>query len=217
MAGARAWEVVIGRELAALAGDRSLAEKSEQLASELGMAAAGVAVRPAVTLERCAAGGFLYRRGTREAPIKDARGTEILATLLGQPNREFHVLELMGAEAVDTGDAGEVLDAQAIAAYRARLASLRAELDETEAWSDLGRRSRLQEEHESLTRELSAAVGLGGRKRRTHAASERARVNVRKRISDALRWIAAHDPEGAELLERSIDTGLYCRYRPLPG
>lgn len=214
--GARAWEVVIGRELAALADAPSMAEEIDEIARELGMVARVVDTTPAaITLERSGS-SWRYRRGAREATLKDARGTAIVATLLAHPNREFHVLELLGTGTVDAGDAGDVLDDEAIAAYRRRLVSIQAELDEAAAWADLGRKSRLQAEYEMLTRELSAAVGLGGRKRRSHAASERARVNVRKRISDALRWIAAHDPEGAELLERSIDTGLYCQYRPLP-
>lgn len=214
--GARAWEVLIGRELAAIGSDASLGQSIEQLARELGMSAARtVDPRSPITLERDGA-AWRYRRGAHAARLKHARGTEILATLLAHPGREFHVLDLMGAGPVDAGDAGVLLDDGAIAAYRNRLLSVRSELDEAASWSDLGRKSRLQEEYEALTRELSAAVGLGGRKRRTHAAAERARVNVRKRITDALRWIAEHDAAGAEALERSIDTGLYCQYRPLP-
>ena len=59
--------------------------------------------------------------------VRDSRGMRMLARLLSHPGEEVHVLDLAGAdrEAVDGGDAGEVLDAEARAAYRARLAESR--------------------------------------------------------------------------------------------
>lgn len=62
----------------------------------------------------------------------------------------------------DPGDAGEMLDAEARAAYRSRLAELRAERDEAERFNDPGRVANAEREIEVLTRELARAVGLGG-------------------------------------------------------
>jgi hypothetical protein len=71
----------------------------------------------------------------------------------------------------DLGDAGVLLDATAKAAYRARLAELRAELEEAEGFNDPARAAKARQETEFLVAELARAVGLGGRDRR--AASRR--------------------------------------------
>src|SRR6185436_2140168 len=131
----------------------------------------------------------------------------------GEPGREWHVLDLSGArEPVDAGDAGERLDATARAAYKTRLAELREELEEAESWNDAGRQARLAAEAEAITAELSGAVGLGGRERRTGSAVERARVNVRRRIVDAMKRIEEACPAlGAHLAAR-VKTGVTCVY-----
>jgi hypothetical protein len=73
---------------------------------------------------------------------------------------------------------------------------------------------RLEEEIEALGRELSRAVGLGGRDRRAASASERARINVTRAIKIALERIAEHNPALATLLTSSIRTGTFCSYTP---
>jgi non-specific serine/threonine protein kinase len=124
------------------------------------------------------------------------------------------VLELMGAETVDAGDSGEVLDVEAKRAYRARLLELRQELEEAEQWNDTSRAERARDEIEALEAELSRAAGIGGRERRVGKAAERARVNVQRRLSDALRRIAeVHAPLG-EHLTLAVRTGTYCSYSP---
>jgi hypothetical protein len=66
----------------------------------------------------------------------------------------------------DLGDAGELLDATAKAAYKARLGELAAELEEAERCSDPGRAAKASTERDFLVGELPRAVGLGGRDRR---------------------------------------------------
>jgi hypothetical protein len=82
--------------------------------------------------------------------LKDSKGVRYLARLLAAPGDELHALEVAGAEAVGVreaavedglqvggfGDAGEILDPQAKAAYRQRLEELRDEVEEAEAWND---------------------------------------------------------------------------------
>jgi len=111
--------------------------------------------------------------------LRDTRGARILGLLLERPGREIHVLDLMsdGASepeaAIDRGDAGEVLDADARRAYPTRLTDLRGELEEAQAWNDRGRLEILAREKDQLERALAEAVGLGGRSRRTNAAAEK--------------------------------------------
>ena len=127
--------------------------------------------------------------GTVTARIKHARGMQMLAELVAAPRREVHALALMGSdgEAADGGDAGELLDKEAIAEYRERLQALETELAEAESWSDSGRVARARAEREAIATELSRGVGLGGRARRASAAAERARVNVQRRVRGAIR------------------------------
>jgi len=147
--------------------------------------------------------------------VRDSRGLQMLGQLLAQPGRDLHVLELSGAlEAVDGGDAGEVLDRRAIDAYRARLRALDEETAEADAFNDRARRERLDAEAERLRAELAAALGLSNRERRTGSAVERARVNVRRRVALALRHISRANPELGRHLSTHVRTGVYCAYEP---
>jgi tetratricopeptide (TPR) repeat protein len=59
--------------------------------------------------------------------VRDLKGMRYLAQLLTHPGREFHVLDLVAAETgqqMELGDAGEMLDERAKAAYRRRLAEI---------------------------------------------------------------------------------------------
>ncbi|HUP18305.1 MAG TPA: AAA family ATPase [Acidimicrobiia bacterium] len=167
-------------------------------------------------------------RGVR---LRDAKGMRHLARLMADPGREFHVLDLVRmeeglAERVDRadlelaadglGDAGEILDAQAKAAYRQRLAELEEDLGEAEAWNDAERVSRVKEEIEFLTRELAGAVGLSGRDRKAGSAAERARLNVSRAIRAAMGRIAENHPLLGKHLDATVNTGLYCSYTPDP-
>src|SRR4029077_527041 len=81
---------------------------------------------------------------------------------------------------------GPVIDAQARAPYRERLEDLQAEIAEAEAWNDPERAARAEDELDTLTRQLAAAVGLGGRDRDPGSAAERARVSVTRAIRSAM-------------------------------
>jgi hypothetical protein len=171
--------------------------------------------------------------------LKDVRGLAYIAYLLGHPGEEFHVLSLASkaggnqgeADALAEpateeqatqsdltvgrmGDAAEMLDAQAKAAYKKRAAELREQLEEARELNQLELVDRLEDEIETLGRELSRAVGLGGRDRRAASASERARINVTRAIKIALERIAEHHPALAAFLTSSIRTGTFCSYAP---
>jgi hypothetical protein len=134
--------------------------------------------------------------------LKDTKGLIFLQTLLRYPGREFHVLDLAGggehpqegSGRAASGDAGELLDPAARAAYKRKLEDLRDALEEARRWSDLERAARAEHEIAFLTDELAHAVGLGGRSRTAASAAERARVNVSRTIGAVVKKIAAGSP-----------------------
>jgi hypothetical protein len=165
--------------------------------------------------------------------LKNLRGLGYIATLVSRPGEEVHAIELVHADggtdgrahgsaagAADgleircDGDAGELLDAQAKAAYARRLEDLREELEEARGFNDMGRAERAREEMEFLTCELSRAIGLRGRHRRAGSRAERARVNVTRAISLALHKIAEWHPRLHSYLEEAVKTGTFCVYAP---
>jgi pimeloyl-ACP methyl ester carboxylesterase len=168
--------------------------------------------------------------------LRDVRGLAYIAHLLGHPREEFHVLSLaakgngkhagLGSVGSGTeqqamqsnfkvgrmGDAGEMLDAKAKAAYKHRIVELRERLEEARELNQNEVIDGLEDESEALSRELARAVGLGGRDRRAASGAERARINVTRAIKIALEKIAEHNPALASLLASSIRTGTFCSY-----
>jgi len=161
------------------------------------------------------AGSWLIEIADRRLLVPDLRGMPLLARLAANPHVEIHSLELVaGSDAQDTGDAGELLDDKARTAYRKRLATLADELEEAQERGDSARAERIRDEHEALLKELSRAVGLGGRSRRAGAATERARVTAQRRLREAIRKIGELDAELGAHLDVAIRTGTFCAYRP---
>jgi len=162
--------------------------------------------------------------------VRDLKGLHYLARLLAHAGREFHVLDLVSsgvAPASNTpgttdpdltssgwGDSGALLDTQAKNAYRRRLAEIDEDLDDARLTGDSGRVSQAEAERDFLIRELSRAVGLGGRDRRAGSTSERARVSVTRAIRHAMNRIRQHNPALGDHLDRTIRTGTYCVYLP---
>jgi tetratricopeptide (TPR) repeat protein len=163
--------------------------------------------------------------------VRGSRGIRHLVRLLEAPGQELHALELQvepgapspapapedGLSARGGGEGLPVLDAQAKAAYRERLAELEAELEEAERFHDPERVERARTEREAIARELAAAMGLGGRDRQAVSAAERARSNVSRAIRSAVRRLGEADPALAEHLRRCVRTGTFCVYDPPPG
>jgi len=183
--------------------------------------------------------------GEKAFRLKDTKGLGYLAHLLRHPGVEFHALDLVGGitgerEEYETsqsvqglprgqanlekagvhiarlGDAGEMLDEQAKAAYRRRLSELRAELEEAKELGRVERAERAEEEIDALSRELSRAVGLDGRNRKAASASERARQSITKTIKAVVERIVQGDVALSDILTRCIRTGTFCSYQPAP-
>jgi hypothetical protein len=183
--------------------------------------------------------------GANAFRLKDTKGLAYLARLLRHPAVEFHVLDLAGGIAGQhhddetrqsahclprgdeylekagihvggLGDAGEMLDDTAKAAYRRRLSELREELEEAKELGNVERAEKAEQEIDALTSELSRAVGLGGRNRRAASASERARQSVTKTIKAVVERIVQSDAALGGIFSRCIKTGNFCSYQPDP-
>ena len=147
--------------------------------------------------------------------LRDNKGLQLLDQLLSQPGKELHVLDLVGASRDTASDSGPALDDKARDEYKRRVAELKEELEEAESLADTGRIDALRDELDFITRELARAYGLGGRERPSGSASERARVNVRRRLKDAIGRIGEQIPGAGTYLENTIKTGTYCKYVPM--
>lgn len=175
--------------------------------------------------------------GDARVSLKDIKGLTYIQRLLQYPGEEFHALDLVsgpggsGAETADPvqaanlrqelnlgglGDSGEMLDARAKQEYKNRILELREQLDDLLERGNRERAAQVETEIDFLLREISRAVGLGGRERRAGSASERARLNVTRAIKAALLRITEHHPALGELLDQGIKTGSFCTYVPDP-
>lgn len=163
--------------------------------------------------------------------LKDAKGLRYIHRLLATPGRDLHVADLVSeggiarvgpderalapaGMSVDRGDAGEVLDEQARAAYARRIEDLREEIEEATGWGDAERAARATEELDFLSQELAAAYGLGGRARKGADTAERMRKAVGNRIRDTIGRISKHHPGLGRHLSNAIAMGTFCSYRP---
>jgi hypothetical protein len=167
----------------------------------------------------------------RTTRLRDSKGLRYLRLLLAAPGREIAAVDLL-ASGVNTTAAmtmsraddlslsvapeDPVLDAAARADYRDRLLELQEEIDEATRFGDTDRAERLRGEFEFVTRELTAATGLGGRDRGHISSAERARQSVTKAIRESLDRIASHDPALGAHLRHSVRTGVLCGYLPDP-
>ena len=168
--------------------------------------------------------------------LKATRGLDCLGYLLRRPGREVHVTELLATpidplglallgglrkasgNAVTAGlqDAGPILDSRAKAEYRQRIDELRKDKDKAERFNDSYRAATAQSEMDAITEQLVAAVGLGGRDRRSSSEAERARSAVTKRIKEAIGRIGEIIPLLGRHLADRIKTGYFCSYNPHP-
>jgi hypothetical protein len=119
--------------------------------------------------------------------LKDSKGLAYIAYLLRNPGTEFHALDVVGGIAMhnqqgqsnlstqllphgdehldragisigNQGDAGEMPDEQAKAAYRCRLSELREELEEAKELGKVERAERAEKEMDALAKELSVSA-----------------------------------------------------------
>ena len=216
--------------LGLLASDIDEPGKAAEHAARAEAAHRRIGLSRAVEPEVSATTGNMFRRegdvwmlgyAGRVVRLRHAKGLNDLAQLLAQPGREVPALDLavpIGMVAGDIsepglhtpGDLGEVLDGQARAAYKRRLAELEDELaDADQVWAE-----RVRAERDALVDQLAGAYGLAGRPRRAGDPAERARTAVTARLRAALNRIEAAHPELGRHLRRSVRTGTLCVYAP---
>jgi predicted ATPase len=153
----------------------------------------------------------------KSAHVPDMKGLWHLRELVSRPRAPVPALSLVAAEAEDpvpVGDAGPMLDREALRQYRKRLTDLDEELDDAEARHDVARHAKRSAEREALLKELARATGLGGKPRRAGSPTEKARLNVTRTIRHAITYLATTNPELATHLGESIVTGVSCSYEP---
>jgi hypothetical protein len=176
---------------------------------------------PAVA--RCARHGVRWRLqlGNRHTHVDDCVGMAYLAILIANPGREIEAKELAagpgsGATPSTNDTAQPLLDRDAIAAYRRRLADLRVEMERCDVIGDQARAIQLYEEQNWLLGQLRAAAGFDRRVRSFATADEKARIAVGKAIRRALDRVSAADASIGEHLSTTVRTGRRCSYLPGP-
>jgi tetratricopeptide (TPR) repeat protein len=160
----------------------------------------------AVTITPAPQGGWRVSLGTHIATVPDLVGLRYLARLVAAPNQEISAVALVldHEAAPHSTNKQEVMDQRTIHTLRQRICELRQQslLTPDE-----------QEELDTLTQELAAAMGLNGRVRTFADVPERARTAVRKAVKRAIAQITAANPIVGQHLTTHIETGAVCRYR----
>ncbi len=165
-----------------------------------------------------------------EALVPDLKGFRYLAQLVAREGVEMHVLDLVSTEhprgdAPPSGRSGltaavqaglPLLDDAARDAYRRRLLDVDEEISDAEAANDIGRLELAERDKEHLVAELSRAFGLNDRVRRVGGEVERARGSVTRSLRYALNRLGEVHPDLGAHLDRHVETGTYCSYRPDP-
>lgn len=168
--------------------------------------------------------------------LQDTKGLAHLACLLREPQREFHVFDLLAmtdgmptdslgtrkheAQILELSSSSEFPsdaaspDQQARTMYQQRLQDLREELDTAERLNDLGRVNSLQSEIDFLTGEFAAAYGTGTYARKRNSDTEKVRKTITHRIRTMMSKIKKAHPSLWRHLHVSLKTGTYCSYNP---
>lgn len=151
----------------------------------------------------------------RVATVPHARGMNDLRALLARPHEPVSVMEL----AVDGGiphqaRGPEAFDERARREIRARLRELESAIAEAEDAGNTERAALIREQRRELAEMVARDLGLGGRSRRIDDPIERARKTVSTRIRRTIASVNDIHPELGRHLQRSIDTGAWCAYRP---
>ncbi len=146
--------------------------------------------------------------------LPHVKGLADIAALVRRPGEEVSALQLAGGVAAGHSRQ-ELIDIDALKAYRVRLDEISVDIDRAGSDADIGRVETLETEREQVLAEIRRATGLGGRLRsNANDPAERARKAVSARLRDALRRMETVAPSLAAHLDRSIRTGLRCSYAP---
>ena len=204
-------------------GDREEAQRLDGLAQaaarEIGLVT--VAKREVMEHDAPAVGTFHREAAVwqvsfagRHAQIPESRGMHDIAFLLARRGEAVSVLELANESGGATVRGAPALDERARLEIRERLRQLDDDEAVAESAGDGERAAIARERRQALAEVVARDFGLGGRVRRVGDPVERARKTVSTRIRRTIAMIGRAHPELARHLERSIDTGSWCAYRP---
>jgi hypothetical protein len=149
----------------------------------------------------------------RAVSLRISKGVTDIVRLVAAGGRELHCTELAEAS-VEQSSTGEVIDAKARRQYEDRVRDLQSDIDEAEADNDYARSYRSQVELDAIIDHLAASLGRGQRTRRGVDNTERARSAVTHRVRSLIRQLIRVHPALGRHFEHSINTGVYCSYRP---
>ncbi len=166
--------------------------------------------RPDVSLQHDGDGWSADFDGVRIV-LPNLKGLHDIRRLMERPGEEIHCLDLDERIVAVPGEA--ILDEKARSALKTRLRDLQEDLAEAENGHDIGRAERLRDEMDRILGTLSAALGLGGRRRRLGDSAEKARTAVTWRIRHAIRRIQVAHPSLGQYLSLRVETGTFCRFR----
>jgi len=204
-------------------GDREEAQRLDGLAQAAAREIGLVTLAKRTVLEHDApAVGIFHREAAvwqvsfvgRHAQIPDSRGMHDIAFLLARQGEAVSVLELANESGGASVRGAPALDERARLEIRERLRQLDDDEAVAESAGDGERAAVAREQRQALAEVVARDFGLGGRVRRVGDPVERARKTVSTRIRRTIAMIGRAHPELARHLERSIDTGSWCAYRP---
>lgn len=147
----------------------------------------------------------------RRAVVRHRVGMSHLRVLLERPGTPVSVLDLAGSggRVLVEGGGGAMLDRQAVAEVRGRIAELEAAIDDCAARGAVA--------SDDVRAELAECRAyLGGRGGSLVSATERARPSVTKAIDRAIAAIAEVHGTLGHHLRRHVETGRSCVYVPDP-
>jgi len=145
--------------------------------------------------------------------------TELLATPIDPPAlASLGGLREASGNAVTAGlpDSRPILDSRAKAEYRRRIDQLQKDVEEAERFNDSYRAATAHSEIDAITEQLVAAVGLGGRDRRSSSETERARSAVTKHKRGCQQNWRDHPPAWPPL-DRQNQNGIFLLLQSAPG
>jgi hypothetical protein len=152
--------------------------------------------------------------------ILPSKGAAYLRILLSQPHKPVSAARLACLVAghpaeYALGNAGEVLDREALAAYRTRRAELIADIDLARDQNDAAALRVAEAELAALNEEIGSAMGLGGKVRIESDDADRVRKAVGNAIRRAVEHIAVYDQLLADHLQPpQLTCGRCPCYRP---
>jgi hypothetical protein len=215
----------------------SHAEPASWLAESLGLPAEELAREAADAYRRLGASGWqssvpvagrgvvpvrsMTRRGRfwdvvfhdERATVAHTKGVADIVVLMSRPDKDVSALDLYGS-GDRSSSAGDVVDRDALMAYRRRVNDLDDEIAEAAAHNDIVRRARLEEERDAVIDELRrVTTHQAGPRTFANYPAERARKAVAARVRDAIRRLADDAPALASHLDGAVVTGMQCRYR----